>query len=599
MMFTVFGNLACSDLPINEMGGSEDKGYFYQSLLWPTLDIPVCWENRSEIKAADRELVRSSIEETWVKAVPFNFSGWGQCTSESQGIRILGIDNRSKAYIGAGINGVENGMNLNFTFREFSPVCSSSEEERKSCVQLIAIHEFGHALGLAHEQDRDDTPDICTEEHNRNSQGVKVGDWDNHSVMNYCNKRWINDGELSEGDIATLQNAYQHLVDALPRAPSKPSQIQARVRNQSRAVINWDAADDLHEGFELARARQKSDGTWTSQTIIASLDKQTRLFNDEPRAGTYRYRVRAVNQRGRSAWTAWKKVEITRQATANNERDLEERNPDETVSDDIFDTAQLPPTASGCGTFNVNVTLGINEPLKSCDGRTQFSFQSDGNLVIYQEGRAVWSSSTFTANGHALFQADGNLVIYDQYHNPLWSSETSGYVGATLHVQNDGNVVIYNGAQALWNADTRFPDGGVVIDDDTNNNTNNDTINDTNNDTGNQQNCGQIAMGAVLANNQSIPSCDGRFSLVMQADGNLVLYYQGSAHWATYTHGNGGAQLVFQADGNLVIYASNHEVLWATYTHGHPQATFAIQNDGNLVIYSQGNALWNSGSHLR
>jgi hypothetical protein len=40
-------------------------------------------------------------------------------------------------------------------------------------------------------------------------------------------------------------------------------------------------------------------------------------------------------------------------------------------------------------------------------------------------------------------QGDGNLVVYDRDSIPVAASNTSGYPGARLDVQDDGNVVIY------------------------------------------------------------------------------------------------------------------------------------------------------------
>jgi cell wall-associated NlpC family hydrolase len=56
-------------------------------------------------------------------------------------------------------------------------------------------------------------------------------------------------------------------------------------------------------------------------------------------------------------------------------------------------------------------------------------------------------------------QCDGNLVIY-RNGKPLWSSKTAGQPGAVLSVQNDGNVVIYRSGKALWSTGTVQGDGG-------------------------------------------------------------------------------------------------------------------------------------------
>jgi hypothetical protein len=45
--------------------------------------------------------------------------------------------------------------------------------------------------------------------------------------------------------------------------------------------------------------------------------------------------------------------------------------------------------------------------------------------------------------------SDGNLVIY-QGGTALWASNTAGHPGAVLVDQQDGNQVIYQGGTALW-----------------------------------------------------------------------------------------------------------------------------------------------------
>jgi hypothetical protein len=91
-------------------------------------------------------------------------------------------------------------------------------------------------------------------------------------------------------------------------------------------------------------------------------------------------------------------------------------------------------------------------------------------------------------------------------------------------------------------------------------------------------------------------------SLIMQRDGNLVLYSPtNGAIWSTNTFWGPDTHVDMQLDGNLVVY-NNYGPVWASQTSGHPFSCLALQDDGNLVIYIDcgqypGNAVWSSGTY--
>jgi hypothetical protein len=102
--------------------------------------------------------------------------------------------------------------------------------------------------------------------------------------------------------------------------------------------------------------------------------------------------------------------------------------------------------------------------------------------------------------------------------------------------------------------------------------------------------------GSVLPQGTFVYSENGKYFLVMQTDGNLVLYRKSDSgvRFATY---RSGSYAVMQSDGNFVEYTSGNQALWHTSTGGNPGAFLAVQNDGNLVVYSSVSApLWNIGT---
>jgi hypothetical protein len=109
--------------------------------------------------------------------------------------------------------------------------------------------------------------------------------------------------------------------------------------------------------------------------------------------------------------------------------------------------------------------------------------------------------------------------------------------------------------------------------------------------------CGELTANQQLAANQSVASCNGDFTLIMQGDGNLVLYQGSTALWASNTVGSGADEAIMQGDGNFVLYTSAGSPVWASNTPGNAGAYLEVQNDGNVVIYSaSGTALWSTGT---
>ena len=191
-------------LSVASAGVSRENLYIKSTTVWDSPIINVCWENADRGNAQGRQWVEDAITSTWEAASALDFVGWGVCNADSDGIRIKIEDSHPHAqHLGQAISGVEDGMVLNFTFNTFSPTC---QNQRQYCIEVIAIHEWGHALGFSHEQNRGDSR--CDDEEQGTDGDVIVGPWDLDSVMNYCNPTWSGNGVLSPGDIMGVQQTY-------------------------------------------------------------------------------------------------------------------------------------------------------------------------------------------------------------------------------------------------------------------------------------------------------------------------------------------------------------------------------------------------------
>jgi hypothetical protein len=101
--------------------------------------------------------------------------------------------------------------------------------------------------------------------------------------------------------------------------------------------------------------------------------------------------------------------------------------------------------------------------------------------------------------------------------------------------------------------------------------------------------------GDQLQTNQLIRSQDGRFILIMQSDGNLVLYYYNVGLWSSNTTTGIPGVAINQPDGNFVVY-QNGVGRWSSNTTTGVPGVVVMQDDGNLVVYQNGVGRWSSNT---
>jgi sugar lactone lactonase YvrE len=158
-------------------------------------------------------------------------------------------------------------------------------------------------------------------------------------------------------------------------------------------------------------------------------------------------------------------------------------------------------------------------------------------------------------------QTDGNFTV-TKNGKALFHTGTTG-TGVNMHIQNDGNLTV------------RTPDGKVLW-----------ALSDVN------QSKAELRTGQALKGGEERKSFNGKNTLRMQEDGNLVLTNAaGKVLWHTGTAPNAGAVATMQADGNLTV-TKNGKALFHTGTTGK-NVTLHVQDDENLTLRTpDGKVLW-------
>ena len=258
----------------------------------------------------------------------------------------------------------------------------------------------------------------------------------------------------------------------------------------------------------------------------------------------------------------------------------------------------FPAASCSIGSYlMVNQRLNANQCIASPHGQYLLYMASDGNFYIYDLAHNVgtWGPGTYGHPGaYAMLQSDGNFVVYDANGVGIWSSGTYGTNADRLNMEDDGRIIIYKSA---WNSGTS--DGQFY----------GTAIAHPGCDVGNSG----LGSTGVLGSGSCLVSPNGRFELLMQGDGKLVIYDRSvtpnTVLWSTGTATSpadpGYAMRTlysYDALGNLLRVdqkgtAPNDSTQWRTRTFtydslsrlltaNNPESgtiTYSYDLDGNLL----------------
>lgn len=205
-------------------------------------------------------------------------------------------------------------------------------------------HEVGHCLGLYHVfhgvdevppcsdcyevndpgTDRDITGDLCSDTYPtpRNSgncfdpegtdacSGNAWGAWGQTPYQNYMSYAHFGCNIEFTAQQAGRMHCWTEdllsgwLVAAPP--PNVPGTPVLTSQGGGQILVSWSDNSTDEDGFRIERARKQKNKWVESQVTDVGADVTSIL--DAPGPGTFRYRVRAYNSNGDSAWSAWTQI---------------------------------------------------------------------------------------------------------------------------------------------------------------------------------------------------------------------------------------------------------------------------------------------------
>ncbi len=109
-----------------------------------------------------------------------------------------------------------------------------------------------------------------------------------------------------------------------------------------------------------------------------------------------------------------------------------------------------------------------------------------------------------------------------------------------------------------------------------------------------------LHVGDFLRPGEYLASSNKLAHVILQADGNLVLYRtnDGASLWSTGTNGKKVATAALQTDGNLVLREASGNPVWEQGMSGHGGVLLDLQDDGNWVLSNAAGApIWASDTY--
>jgi len=216
---------------------SRLDGFVNTAVLWPNPQaIPVCWINLNEVDVEVPQTIESALQDSYQTFTNVRFTGFESCRAEDLAqkymIKVL-FKRLTRDWAQIVPNALLGGMSFigpnEEDFKDSFPESTTmvlytsvngnlppiGDAWRENAIKLhrnIAMHEFGHALGLEHEHLRPDAPS-CTADARQplTEKRAYVGSYDPDSIMSYCRHRFATN--ITVLDIEAVNFLYPSKVE--------------------------------------------------------------------------------------------------------------------------------------------------------------------------------------------------------------------------------------------------------------------------------------------------------------------------------------------------------------------------------------------------